>query len=183
MDNTRIKIYTAVKMTGRFCDAMRQESEMLVRVLTAYGFEVLNPVIEEAVPYDHVLLEQVNAGRLAHFWARDKEMIRDADILLDYMSCSTSDGVNTEVGYARWCLWKPVVRVWPGVETNISKIEHDAICENLTEAIMAMQEKWGTYEKLKIWREEMLAKSFLPWISEQHKLNHRYGINRGLNII
>lgn len=172
-----IKIYTCQRMTGRYQDDMRVEADMLVRVLANYGFVALNPVIEEKVPYVHEVLPVGDPEVLHRYWRRDKEMIREADVILDYDTQGKSDGTNNEVGYARFCLWKPVVRIWTGPGGAISKIEDDLIVPSLTEAIQVIFQRWGTYEKLGAWREEMWWRSFNKWMARQKELRVRYGMD------
>lgn len=170
-----IKIYVAVRMTGRYCDEVRQESDMLVRVLQNYGLEPLSPVIEENIPYVHELLHANDQATLERYWKRDKEMLRESDIMLDYMSCNTSDGVGKELGYTRYCLWKPTIRVYPGLRCAISKLEDDAVVESLNEAIDVITRRFGSYEKLRMWRQAMWDRSFISWLTEQLDMNSRYG--------
>ncbi len=175
-----IKIYTCQRMTGRYMDEMVQEAEMLVRVLGNYGFVALNPVLEEKVPRVHEILPVGDPEVLHRYWRRDKEMIREADIVLDYETQGKSDGTNNEVGYARFCLWKPVVRVWSGPGGAISKLEDDLVIPSLTEAIQVIFQRWGTYEKLGEWRAEIWKKSFLRWFDHQKELRKRYSMDEKL---
>lgn len=170
----RISIYTCQRMTGRYCDEMRNEAEMLKRTLDNYGFDILNPVLEEGVPNEHVLLENVPAETLERYWRRDKEMIRESDIVIDYMTQNKSDGSNKEVGYNRFCLWKPTVRIWDGPGGLISRIEDDIVVEKLSEALNIINAKWGTYEKLGQWRHEMWNRCFPKWYNYQMELMDRY---------
>jgi hypothetical protein len=172
-----ITIYTAQRMSGRMCDEMLREAEMLKRVLNNYGFKVLNPVIEEGIEDIHEPLENVHPGDLFKFWKRDKEMIRESDILIDYLTMNKSDGSNKEVAYSRFCLWKPTIRVWEGAGALISRIEDDIVVSYLTEAVDIINEKWNTKEKLGLWRKEMLERSFPKWIKYQHDLIDRYEID------
>lgn len=171
-----ISVYTCQRMTGRFCDEMLVEAQMLDRVLKNYGMEALNPVLEEKIPNTHELLDNVHPGTLEVFWRRDKEMIRESDVLLDYMTMNKSDGSNKEVAYNRFCLWKPTIRVWDGNGGLISRIEDDSVVPTLIEAVNLIQEKWGTYQKLGAWRREMLIRSYPVWAEYQSSLLRRYGI-------
>jgi hypothetical protein len=171
-----ISVYTSQRMTGRMCDEMLEEANMLMYVLESRGMQILNPVLEENPPNLHVLLENVPQERLEHFWKRDKEMIRDSDVLLDYMTMNKSDGSNKEVGYNRFCLWKPTVRVWNGAGGFISRIEDDIVVPTLEEALDIIEEKWSTYTKLGEWRKKMLFKSFPKWLAYQERLLERYGL-------
>jgi len=171
-----ISAYTSQRMTGRYCDEMLVEALMLTRVLGNYGIKALNPVLEEKIPNEHILLPNVPAETLERFWRRDKEMIRDSDILIDYLTQNMSDGSNNEVGYNRWCLWKPTIRVWNGKGALISRIEDDIVVPTLIDAITLINEKWGTYEKLGQWRTEMLERSYPGWVAGQRELQTRYGM-------
>jgi hypothetical protein len=178
-----IKVYSCQKMTGRFQDELVQETETLVRALTNHGLECLNPVIEEKVPRVHELLYNLPQDVLESRWRRDKEMIRECDVLLDYQTENTSDGANQEIGYARWCLWKPVVRVWRGPGGLISRIEDDVVVPTLLDAIEVINNRWGTYEKLAVWRRAMLQKSLNKWIDYQESMDKRYRTATCLSLI
>lgn len=171
-----IKVYTCQRMTGRFCDEMLRESEMLQRVLTNYEISILNPVLEEGIPDTHEMLDNVHPGKLADFWKRDKEMIRESDVVLDYLTMNKSDGSNKEVAYNRFCLWKPTVRIWDGAGGLISRIEDDIVVPTLLDAINLINEKWGTYEKLGTWRKEMLERCYPRWAAYQRQLQIRYNM-------
>ena len=175
-----ISAYTSQRMTGRFCDEMLVEAQMLVRVLGNYGIKALNPVLEERVPNEHILLPMVSDDVLNRYWHRDKEMIREADILIDYLTQNLSDGSNKEVGYSRWCLWKPTISVWNGRGALISRIEDDIVVPTLTDAIEVINARWGTYEKLGQWRTEMLERSYPAWLAHQRELQKRYGMREVL---
>ena len=173
----KIKVYVAHAMTGKMQDELVQEAQLTKRVLENYGFEVLDPIIAENVVPVHEPLVQVSSEQLEGYWRRDKEMIKEADILLDYMGCNKSDGVAKELGYARFCLWKPVVRVFPNCGINVSRIEDDVITENLSDAVGVMMNRFGSYEKLGKWRQEIWDRCFANWLNEQEKMNRRYGVN------
>lgn len=172
-----ISAYTCQRMTGRYCDEMLREAEMLKRVLNNYGIKILNPVLEEGVPDEHVLLENVPADQLVKFWKRDKEMIRESDIVIDYLTMNRSDGSNKEVGYNRFCLWKPTIRVWDGAGGLISRIEDDIVVPTLHNAIEIIVDRWGTYEQLGTWRKDMLNRCFPKWLEYQLSLLNRYGMD------
>ena len=171
-----IAAYTCQRMTGRMCDEMLVEAQMLTRVLGNYGIKALNPVLEEHIPNEHILLPNVPQETLERYWKRDKEMIREADVLLDYLTQNLSDGSNKEVGYSRWCLWKPTIRVWSGKGALISRIEDDIVVPTLLDAIEVINDKWGTYEKLGAWRTEMIERTYPKWLAYQRKLQTRYGM-------
>lgn len=172
-----ISAYTCQRMTGRYCDEMLREAEMLERVLSNYGIRILNPVLEEKVHDEHVLLENVPSNLLERYWRRDKEMIRESDIVIDYMTMNKSDGSNKEVAYNRFCLWKPTIRVWDGAGGLISRLEDDIVVPNILDAVTLINEKWGTYEKLGKWRLEMLRRCYPKWAEYQRGLLMRYGVS------
>lgn len=171
-----ISIYTCQRMTGRMMDEMVVEAQMLVRMGAERDFKVLNPVLEEKVPMVHEILPMTLQHTLEEYWKRDKEMIREADITLDFHTQNMSDGSVNEVGYSRWCLWKPTVRVWSGKGGLISRVEDDLVVGSLELAFDIIQERWGTYDKLAKWRTEMLEKSYPKWVAYQRSLQTRYGM-------
>lgn len=178
----KIKIYVAHRMTGRYQDELVQEAALTTRVLTNFGFEVLDPIIEEKIQSVHEVLGSGTVGPhlLEQYWRRDKEMIRDADLLLDYNTHNKSDGAITEIGYTRFGLWKPVIRILPQGGFAISRLEHDFVTETLVEAVALMVDKFGTYEHLRKWRQAMWDRCFAKWFDEQMKMNKRYGVIIGI---
>lgn len=172
----KIKIYVCHAMTGKMKSDLVREEQYTSKQLEAYGFEVLDPIKAEGVQDVNEPLTQVSVETLEQYWRRDKEMIKEADIILDYQSCNKSDGVNKEIAYARFCLWKPVVRIFPGMGINISRIEDDAVVNDLPAAIDLIHAKYGSYEKLAMWRKEVWERSFGKWMEEQRKMNERYGV-------
>lgn len=170
----KIKIYVAHAMTGRYKDELVNEALLAKAYLENRGYEVLDPILAEGIERVHELLGPTD--ELEKHWKRDKMMIREADILLDFNTMGKSDGANKEVGYARYCLWKPVVRVWSGPGGAISRLEDDVIVPTLAEAVAVIEERYGNYEKLGLWREEMWGRCFVPWLNEQRKMNARYNL-------
>jgi len=177
-----ITAYTCQSMTGRMCDEMIVEARMLERVLRNYGIRILNPVLAELafIPNEHVILPHVPTDILEKFWKMDKVMIKEADVIIDYKTQNKSDGSNNEIGYNRWCLWKPTVRVWEGPGALISRMEYEVIVPTLNDAIDVINDKWGSYEKLGAWRTEVLKRSFPKWIDYQKSLLERYGMDKDL---
>lgn len=155
---------------------------MLERVLNNYGIRILNPVLSELdiIPNEHIVLPHCSPEVLEKVWRADKQMIKEADIVIDYKTQNRSDGSNNEVGYNRFCLWKPTIRVWEGPGALISRMEHEFVVPTLMDAIGVIQEKFDTYEKLGAWREAMLRRSFPKWLDYQQELIERYGMNSTL---
>lgn len=189
LPQSKIKVYVCHRMTGRFQDELVQEAQYTTRYLENHGFEVLDPIITEEIKNVHEPLAQLDEALLRSRWAKDKEQIKDADIVLDYMACNKSDGVAKELGYARFCLWKPVVRVFPNLGLSISRLEDDVIVDNMTDAVSVIQTRFGTYDLLRNWRREMWDRCYFKWLEEQIKMNDRYsltttaGATRHLEII
>lgn len=165
----RPSVYVAHKMTGRYCDELYQEAQLTTRMLTNYGFDVLDPIVIENVPNEHVLLEQTDPAKLLSYWKRDKECLQDCHLVLDYKSCNKSDGVGVELGITRFAYWKPVIRVFPNAGICISKIEYDQMYENLLDAVLMMMLKYGSMRKLLNWRIKMLVRSLPKFIGLQIK--------------
>lgn len=165
----KVIVYTACRMTGRFMDELVQEATTLKRVLENYGYEVMNPVIEEKVVPVHEVLEQIDPARLDRYWQRDKECLKDCHIVLDYKSCNKSDGVGVELALSRFCYWKPTLRVFPTAGICISRIEYDEVFYTLEEALLYMQRHYRTKHQLLWWRIKMLLRSFPAWTILQMK--------------
>lgn len=150
-----IKVYLAQRMTGLYCDDLLRSATEASQLLEKAGFTVLSPVIEEGVPNKHIKL--VNTlGRLRLYWKRDKELLREAHIMLDLDSQGKSDGVNVEMGYTRFFLYKPLIRVHPNLGCTISRIEYDCVTDSIDKAIQVMKQRWGSRRKLLLWRLRML---------------------------
>lgn len=166
---SKLKIYSAMRMTGRYQDELVQEANLLKRTLENYGYEVLNPVIEEKVVPVHEVLEQLDPERLERYWQRDKECLKEAHIVLDYKSCNKSDGVGVELALSRFCYWKPTVRIFPNSGICISRIEYDEVFYTLEEALLYMSKHYRTKRQLLFWRVNMLVKSLPQWLWLQIK--------------
>jgi hypothetical protein len=160
-------IYTAKAMTGRSGDEMLRESYYNKGFLEARGFEVLDPVLVEGVGFSADPLHNPEE-QLREYWKRDKVMIRKAHVLLDVTGSSPSEGKAHEVGYARYCLWKPVVRICPNLGPSVAWFEDDVIVQNLDEAAKVILERWGTAELRIAWRSEMLERCLGKW--QQYQL-------------
>jgi len=102
------------------------------------------------------------------FWPRDKEMIREANLVFDMSPGMNSEGVKHELGYARYNLWKPVVRVFPTgklpIKSSVAWYEDDIVVDSLIEAVEYSLRVHGTKFKRIRWRLKMLNRSLLKWI-------------------
>lgn len=174
-----ITAYTCQAMTNRMCDEMIVEARMLERVLGNHGIRILNPVLSELdiIPNEHIILPHCPPEVLERVWKQDKSMIRESDIIIDYKTHNKSDGSNNELGYNRFCLWKPTIRVWDGPGALISRMEYEFVVPNIQEAMRVIKENFGTYEQLKAWRLEMLGRCYPKWLRYQNELLVRYNIS------
>lgn len=167
-----VKIYAAHAMTGRTGEEIVEESAWILNIFKSYGIEVLDPVTAEDVKPTR---KKINSPYkvLDEYWKRDKEMIREANVLVDFSPDRKSEGVSHEIGYARYCWWKPVVRVYPKgkIPSNLSVayFEDDVITDSGEEAALIIKQKFGTKIKRAIWRYNMLKRSLPKWILQQIK--------------
>jgi nucleoside 2-deoxyribosyltransferase len=160
-----IKVYTAKSMTGRPAEELVIESATVKRILNARGIVVLDPVAAENVKKEHGILK--NTGdKLKGYWKRDKQMIRDAHVILDITGPAKSEGTAHEIGYARYALWKPVVRIFPTdyPKISVAKYEDDVIVDNVDEAAEIIVAMWGTLPKRIFWRVSMLLRCLPKWL-------------------
>ncbi len=165
-----IKIYAARSMTGRIKEEVVTEATADKEMLEKAGFTVLCPVIAENVPSTKEVLRSSKQA-MDKYWPRDKQMIREANVVFDMSPGTNSEGVKHELGYARYALWKPVVRVFPTgklpIKSSVAFYEDDFICDSILEAIEYSLRVHGTFWKRTKWRLQMLNKSLLKWIGYQ----------------
>lgn len=165
-----IRIYNARGMTGRIKEEVVAEAKRDKGFLEKAGFKVLCPVIEEGVkPTNQVLMSSKKAMDV--FWPRDKQMIREAHVIFDNSPHLNSEGVKHEIGYARYTLWKPIVRIFPEgklpVKSSVAFFEDDYICDSLLEATEYVYRVHGTFLKRLKWRLSMLNRCLPKWIGYQ----------------
>lgn len=154
-------------MTGRVKEELVTEAINQKLFIESCGLIVLCPVIAEGVqPTKQVLLSSKKA--MDTFWKRDKEMIREAHLVFDLTPNKNSEGVKHEIGYARYSLWKPVVRIFPKnelpVKSSVAFYEDDFICDSLTEAIDYAKAVHGTRMKRLKWKMQLLNRCLLKAI-------------------
>lgn len=159
-----IKAYTAGAMTGLTGRELVQRSRQVSKILGTYGIQVLDPVIAEGVkPTNKVTA--ATYGQMVRFWKRDKEMIREAHVVIDLTPERKSEGVAHELGYARYFLFKPVVRVYlNGSRPSISSVayfEDDLLVDSLEEAAIKINERWGTWRKRFWWRLALYNRCYI----------------------
>ena len=167
-----VKIYTCAKMTGRDQSQMVEMAKTNKKIFEAAGIIVLDPIIEEHVKASHVVLVDKPINVLKGYWSRDKQMIREAHVIVDTTPELKSEGSAHEIGYARYCLWKPVVRMYSKDVKPLSPIvyfEDDLIVHSPEEAAIQIQKYWGSWFKRILWRIGLLNRCFPKWIFWQIK--------------
>lgn len=167
-----VKIYLARAMSGRDMRTVVREAQRQSYLLSIWDIVVLDPVEAEGVkPLNKKL--QASLVDMKKHWPRDKAMIREAHVFIDATPHLKSQGVEREAGYARYGLWKPVVRVFPlgkiPAAGNVAHFEDDLITDSLSDAAQQIVDKWGTPWKRFTWRVKMLARCLPKWVWYQIK--------------
>jgi len=167
-----IRVYTAQKMTGRDQKEMVDLAKKAKKVFAGAGIDVLDPVLEEHVKPTNEILVDKPLNMLRDYWSRDKQMIRESHVIVDLTPESKSEGVAHEIGYARYALWKPVVRVYSEGSKPASLIavfEDDLIVHSLEEAAVQIQKYWGNWLKRALWRLGLMNRCLPKWLWYQAK--------------
>lgn len=139
-------VYLACRMSGRSKIAMIKEAREAVATLTKYGITCISPVLEEKVDETPGLLVGFTEEELRAEWVKDKEFIKQAHIVFDLSAASPirSEGAVHEFLYARYALFKPVVRLFPkGLGPSITRLENAVIVQTLDEAGVEIVTRWG----------------------------------------
>lgn len=159
-----MKIYLARGMTGRIKEEVVLEAQADKQFLEQAGFIVLDPVSSEGVKAEKVPL-QSSKKEMDVFWKRDKEMIREAHLVFDMTPHLNSEGCKHELGYARYFLFKPIVRVFPEgrlpAEGSVAFYEDDAVVDSLLEAIEYAYRVHGSWWKRLKWRVALYNRCWL----------------------
>jgi hypothetical protein len=155
-----MRAYIAHAMTGRTGMALHLESELAKDLLDACDIEALDPVVIEGVEKNHAKLVNTPEEVREH-WRRDKQMIRRAHVLIDLTPEMKSEGVSHEIGYARYFLWIPVIRVGKVHPSSIAYFEDDIIVPDLATAARLIHERFGSLRKRLWWRFNMYRRSWL----------------------
>lgn len=157
-----VTVYLAQAMSGKKCLEICEQNTIATDVLTANGIVVNSPVVAEGIfPIDAPLFAK-SEYELRKKWQIDKELIKRSDVLLDISGWTSSEGVKFEVGFARYALFKPVVRVHPTLGISIGRFESDDICNTIEEASNIIVKKYGTRWKRIKWR--MSRNIFYKWV-------------------
>jgi len=160
-------IYTAAKMTGRDQKEMVELAKENKKKFESLGVTVLDPILEENVKPLHKLLVDTPMSLLKGYWKRDKEMIRKAHVVVDTTPEMKSEGSAHEIGYARYFLWMPVIRLYTkdtGPTSAIVFFEDDLVVRSVEEAAIQINKYWGTWCKRFLWRLGIYNKSYIKAI-------------------
>lgn len=157
-------VYAARGMTSRIKSEVVEEAKRDKEILEKAGIVVLCPVEKEQVkPTDEKLVSSKEA--MLDYWPADKAMIREAHVVFDFSPHLNSEGVKHEIGYARYFLYRPIVRIFPKgklpFKSSVAYFEDDYICDDVEEAVKYTLNTFGTVQKRIRWRME-LYKRCLP---------------------
>lgn len=160
-----IKAYLATSMTGRPYNEVIDEAHYAMDTLLSYSIVARSPAIEEGVPNTSDICPIRTDAEGLRIWKNDKQVIIESHVLIDLTPHRKSEGVAHEIGFMRYFLWKPIIRVYTvgTPPAMIAVFEDDAIVFSLEEAGKVIQERWGTHLKRFWWRMKIL-KSFPKFV-------------------
>lgn len=171
----KVFVYVAHAMSGRSWEEVKDESRKVKKILRKYKIEVIDPIdVENDLLSSSVgskgkkIPNRPNAGG-KKAWYGDKKAIRKAHVVLDITPEMKSEGVLRELGYARFYLWKPVLRLYKKKSNPhmITVFEDDAVIRSLRQFVTLVKKKWGTREKRVKWRKRLLDKHLDTFITHQ----------------
>ena len=137
------------------------------RIFESAGIIVLDPILAEHVKSEHKVLVDTPIFLLKEYWKRDKEMIRNCHVVVDTTPEMKSEGSAHEIGYARYFLYKPVIRMYTTPATALSAIvyfEDDLIVHSPEEAAIQINKYFGTWARRTMWRLSILNRCILKSI-------------------
>jgi len=162
-----MKIYVARAMSGRTKEEVVKEAIYDKRHLELAGFIVLDPVTSEGIEPKKETL-QASYEQMLEFWKRDKQMIREAHLVFDMTPHMKSEGVAHEIGYARYHLWKKVIRVYPLGQlpnpASVAYFEDDYLTDSIIDAIGEAYRTHGTLWNRIKWRFNLYKRCWLKSI-------------------
>lgn len=164
-----LKAYIAHAITNRTGAELNKESIITEIVLNKHDIQVIDPVLVEKIPNtDEVIPNRPDKDGLT-IWKEDEASIRAAHVLIDITPELKSEGVLWEICYARFLLWKPVIRVYkPGSQPHMATVfKGDVIAFSLEEAAQKINELWGTRWKRVQWRLGVLKRSLPKFVKYQ----------------
>jgi len=151
-------------MTGRIKDEVVKEAQVDKEWFEKAGLQVFDPVSEEKVPATKQKLV-ASAKAMKTFWPRDKYLIRQAHVVLDMTPHMKSFGTEKELGYARYHLWKKVIRVFPEkqlpVDSSVCYLEDDDVVDSKEMALESILRTHGTLWRRLIWRLQIFKRCWI----------------------
>lgn len=165
-----MKAYICHGMTGRSGEELLRESMEIALACRRHGIIPLDPVISEGVQFSgKAVCAPVDALKV--YWKRDKEMVKEAHVLIDATANRKSEGSQHETGLSRYFLWKPTIRVSNAYARNqsvsVANLEDDLVVANFEQAAYFAQLRWGSKRKRIIWRLKLLNRCLLGFIWDQ----------------
>lgn len=148
-----LRVYIATAMTGEPQDELVREALRIKKLFKSVEIEVFSPVLEENIELVPSLLEN-NQFILPSKWSLDKKGMQSCFVFVDTTADKKSEGVSHELGYMRYFLWRPVIRISPRHSNyfSIASIEDDVIVGSVEDALKLIQERWGTWWKRRKWQ-------------------------------
>ena len=160
-----VLVYLACRMSGRSKIAMVKEAKEAIAILSKYGIKCISPVLEEKVENTTGVLDVISEEELAREWKKDKEFVKQCHVVFDLSAASPirSEGATTEYLYARFALFKPIIRLFPkGLGPSITKFENAVIVQTLDEAAVEIVTRWGSRIQRIQWRIQ--ERIFWKWL-------------------
>lgn len=162
-----ISVYLARGMSGRNKAEVVKEAKTDKAFFEAAGIKVLCPVEKEHVKAENKKLE-ATVEAMQNYWPADKAMIREASAVIDMTPHLNSEGSKHEIGYARFHLWKPVLRVFPlgklPSSSSVAFFEDDVVVDSKEEAIEWLYRVYGTPSKRFLWKIRLLNRCFVKFL-------------------
>jgi hypothetical protein len=93
--------------------------------------------------------------------------MRSSFALVDRTADMKSEGVAHEIGFMRYTLWRPVIRISPRHDNgyfSIASLEDDLIVGDVAEAAELIKHKWGTPYKRFRWQIKILNRCVIGFI-------------------
>lgn len=167
MFDSQIKIYLARKMTGLVKEDIVKQATTDREFFEKSGLVCLDPVKEEGVKSTKEKLLS-SKEKMTEYWPRDKALIRESHVIVDMTPHLNSEGTKHELGYGRYCLWKPVVRVFPTGQlppkSSVAFFEDDAVVDSNIEALEYILRVHGNWLKRLKWRVILINRCLPRWM-------------------
>ncbi len=175
-----MKAYIARAMSGLPAEEVVANAKADKELLEKCGITVLCPVTAEKVKPSKKPIQSTKKV-MDVYWHRDKQMIREADVLFNMSPHMPSLGVIREHGYARYHLWKKVISVFPEgrmpKEGAVCFYEDDFVTDSLLIAAGEALRTHGTYWQRLKWRVALFNRCFVrsflfrlqEWLPERTK--------------